>query len=357
MVRKISMKRKHTNRRAKSKLAFRKTKKLVRKSQTRRRCRQIGGGGVHSKPSESIKKAEIDILLYATENDEPAIINRFEERFKQGTWNANSEVINSGETTPLLFYLVNNARSNPIIYHNLFRWLIEQGAAVDYVMCPDIMRITAYQSLMYTIVGNVIWVFMDVVQSICDNPAQGCIIYNSDGYVDVNKLYDLYNCIYTLVLLLSKNAIVLLVEIRSHTPLDVLNAIEITRIQTIIDEVSSLKLNENMDSMFPPAPKKSFVHVPTDEGLLEPLLPPPDITVTKEYVVPRLLLLFEPIKSLVDLARYKLVSGLTKNEDSLKEMVANVNTAAMTAVTNIIGLSPSTVSLPVSAPAAAASAD
>ena len=141
----------------------------------------------------------------------------------------------------------------------------------------------------------------------------------------------------------------MLVKIGEHTPLDVLNGIEITRIQTIIDEVSSLTLKENMDSMFPPAPEQSFFHVSTDEGLLVPPSPPPapDITRTKEYVVPRLLLLFEPINSLVDLARHNL--DPTKDAHSLEELVAKVKSAAMVAVTHINDLSPATVSLPVSA--------
>ena len=124
-MRKISMKRKHTNRLAKSKLAFRKTKKLVRKSQTRRR--QIGGGGCqsicqsmplpqrNSEPEEfdtllndteieePVTKEEIDTLLNDTEIDEPVVLERFKQWFEQGRLHANSQVITREETTSLLF--------------------------------------------------------------------------------------------------------------------------------------------------------------------------------------------------------------------------------------------------------------
>lgn len=341
MVRKISMKRKHKNRRTKSKLAFRKTKKLVRKNKTRRRRRQVGGGtgqskiGIENKP---ITKEDIDGLLNDPEITELEVIDFFEQWFTDKRLNENSEL----ERKSLLFYLVDSARSKSKliqnIYQNLFRWLIEKGANINYGMIPpaSITNITSYESLMYTIVGNVIWIFLDVVQSICHNPADGCDIYDSKRLVDVNKLYDLYNCIYTLVLLLSKGADVL-VKIRNHTPLDGLTSDVIARIQTIIDEVHSMNLPENMESLFPSPTPTSAKPIGTDGGLWVPPSPPPpppsDITRTKEYVVPRLLLLFEPIKSLLDLAIYNQTPD--KDKDLLTKKFDKVKRAAADSVTAI----------------------
>jgi hypothetical protein len=361
------MKRKHKNRRTKSKLAFRKTKKLVRKNQTRRRRRQLGGGGSGSSRllpgvlpgelnpyqrlpcdvSQPLTSEYIDSLLVNPCNDKPIpeedAIRRFEKLFQETQINENSTFDMNGETKSILFYLVDSARNTDIdyIYQKLFRWLIEKGADVNYALIPpaSITNIPPYVSLMYTIVGNVIWIFLDVVQSIYDNPVDGCDIYNSEGLVDVNKLYDLYNCIYTLVLLLSKGADVL-VKIRNHTPLDGLTSDVIVRIQTIIDVVRSMNLPENMESMFPspPPPPPSVEPIDTDGGLWVPPSPPPppppDITRTKEYVVPRLLLLLEPINSLLALAIYNQ-TPVNKDKDLLTKKFNEVKSAAVAAVTAI----------------------
>jgi hypothetical protein len=323
MVRKISMKRKHKNRRTKSKLAFRKTKKLVRKNQTRRRRRQVGGGGcaaskmLPDRPSP-YRKLSCDVSQTLTSeyiesllvNPEEEAIRRFEKLFEETQINENSTFDMNGDTKSILFYLVNSARSKPIpnIYQKLFRWLIEKGAEVNYVLIPpeSITYITPYVSLMYTIVGNVMDLMFNVTDSICDKPAGGCDIY------DVNKLYDLYNCIYTLVLLLSKDANVL-VKIRDYAPLDALNSVVIARIQSIICE------GRNLELWVPPPP------------------PPPDITRTKEYVVPRLLLLFEPINSLLALAHYNNEHPV-KDEVSLNIKFEEVKRVAVSAVTAINGL-------------------
>jgi len=353
-VRKISMKRKHTNRRAKSKLAFRKTKKLVRKSQTRRR--QIGGGGCqsimpfpqrNSEPEEiaeieePVTKEEIDTLLNDTEIEEPVVLDRFKQWFEQGRLHANSEVITrEEETTSLLFYVVSASKSKRIenIHHNLFRWLIKEGAEVNYRI-PSTFQSggTPYESLNYTIVGYAILLFSDVVQSICHDPVHGCMIYNSKGYVDENPLYDLYNCIYTLVLLLSNDANVL-VKIGQHTPLDVLNGLEITRILTIIGEVNGLVVN--METIFSPRFPPPRI-LGTEGGTWSP--PPPSRpTVTKEYIIPRLLVLFEPIESLIALAMYN--QEPKKGKRKLKELADTVKLAAMAAVTAINDLSPASAS-------------
>ena len=356
------MKRKHTNRRAKSKLAFRKTKKLVRKSQTRRR--QIGGGGCQSMPlpqrnsepeemdtllnhteiEEPVTKEEIDTLLNDTEIEEPVVIDRFKQWFEQGRLHANSEVITrEEETTSLLFYVLSASKSKRIenIHHNLFRWLIKEGAEVNYRI-PSTFQSggTPYESLNYTIVGYAILIFSDVVQSICHDPVQGCMIYNSKGYVDENPLYDLYNCIYTLVLLLSNDANVL-VKIGQHTPLDVLNGLEITRILTIIREVKELVVN--METIFPPRfPPPPPRILGTEGGTWSPPPPPPDNTVTKEYIIPRLLVLFEPIESLIAFAMYNQQPN--KGKRKLKELANTVKLAAMAAVTAINDLSPASAS-------------
>jgi len=355
MVRKISMKRKHKNRRTKSKLAFRKTKKLVRKNQTRRRRRQVGGGGCAAskwmgvpRRYQPLTSEYIDSLLVNPCDDKPIpeedVIRRFKQLFEETQINENSTFVMNGETKSLLFYLVDSARNMGIdyIYQKLFRWLIEKGANVNYALIPpaSMTNIPPYVSLMYTIVGNVMDLMFNVTDSICINPADGCDIYNSEGLVDVNKLYDLYNCIYTLVLLLSKGANVL-VKITDYAPLDALNSDVIARIQPIIDEVSSLTLKENMDSMFSSPTPSSVKPIGTDGGLWvhpsPPPPPPPDITRTKEYVVPRLLLLFEPIESLLALARYnneRPVNG----EVSLNRMFEEVKRAADDSVTAINGL-------------------
>jgi len=330
MARKISMKRKHKNRRTKSKLAFRKTKKLVRKNQTRRRRRQVGGGGSCSSgllpdvvPGERnpyqrlpcdvpqpLTSEYIDSLLVNRCDGKPIpeedAIRRFEQLFEETQINEKSTFVMNEERKSILFYLVDSARNTGIRYQKLFRWLIEKGADVNYFLIPPESRtnISRYESLMYTIVGNVMELMFDVIQSIC-NPADGCDIY------DVNKLYDLYNCIYTLVLLLSKDATVL-VKIIDFTPLDALT------IQTIIEKVRIM----NLELLVPPSPPPS---------------PPPDITRTKEYVVPRLLLLFEPIKSLLALARYNNEPPV-KDKASLNRLFAEVKHAAVTAVTAINGL-------------------
>jgi hypothetical protein len=290
----------------------------------------------------------IDSLLVNPCDDKPIpeedVIRRFKQLFEETQINENSTFVMNGETKSLLFYLVDSARNMGIdyIYQKLFRWLIEKGANVNYALIPpaSMTNIPPYVSLMYTIVGNVMDLMFNVTDSICINPADGCDIYNSEGLVDVNKLYDLYNCIYTLVLLLSKGANVL-VKITDYAPLDALNSDVIARIQPIIDEVSSLTLKENMDSMFSSPTPSSVKPIGTDGGLWvhpsPPPPPPPDITRTKEYVVPRLLLLFEPIESLLALARYnneRPVNG----EVSLNRMFEEVKRAADDSVTAINGL-------------------
>ena len=343
MVRKISMKRKHKNRRTKSKLAFRKTKKLVRKNQTRRRRRQVGGGGCASKGMgvlpgglapyrqlpcdvpQPLTSEYIDSLLVNQHDSKPIpeedAIRRFEKLFEETEINENSTFDMNGETKSILFYLVDSARNTDIDYRyqKLFRWLIEKGANVNYeLISPYICSTTTpYASLMYTIVGNVMLLMLDIMESMYDNDDKMFDIY------DENKLYKIYNCIYTLVLLLSKGANVL-VKIGNHTPLDGLTDKAIDMLQTTID-VRSMNLKDNMESLFPsPPPPSSSSRVPP---------PPPDITRTKEYVVPRLLLLFEPIASLLALAIYNQTPD--KDEVSLNRMFDEVKRAAVTAVTAI----------------------
>ena len=369
MVRKISMKRKHTNRRAKSKLAFRKTKKLVRKNQTRRRRRQVGGGGSGSSRllpgvlpgglnpyrqlpcdvPQPLTSEYIDSLLVNPCDDIPIpeedAIRRFEKLFEETQINENSTFVMNGETKSLLFYLVDSARNVDIDYRyqKLFRWLIEKGANVNYVLkSPYITSNTPYVSLMYTIVGNVMVLMLDVIQSMYDNVDKIFDMY------DVNKLYKIYNCIYTLVLLLSKGADVL-VQIANHSPLDGLTSEAIAIIQTTID-VSSMSLPDNMESLFPSPPPTSVKPIVTDGGLwVPPPSPPPplDITRTKEYIIPRLLFLFEPINSLLVLARYN--QTLDKDENLLKRMFDDVKRAAVAAVTAINDLKCASVK-PTTAP-------
>jgi len=341
MVRKISMKRKHKNRRTKSKLAFRKTKKLVRKNQTRRRRRQVGGGGCAAskwmgvfRRYQPLTSEYIDSLLVNPCDDKPIpeedVICRFKQLFEETQINENSTFVMNGETKSLLFYLVDSARNMGIDYRyqKLFRWLIEKGADVNYTLIsPYISTTTPYESLMYTIVGNVMVLMLDVMESMYVNDM-------FDMY-DENKLYKIYNCIYTLVLLLSKGANVL-VKIGNHTPLDGLHSKAIEMLQAIID-VRSMNLEDNMESLFPSPPPPSVEPIVTDEGLWVPPSPPPppppDITRTREYVVPRLLLLLEPINSLLALANYNQTH--VKDEVSLNIRFEEVKSVAAHSVTAI----------------------
>jgi hypothetical protein len=267
----------------------------------------------------------IDSLLVNQHDSKPIpeedAIRRFEKLFEETEINENSTFDMNGETKSILFYLVDSARNTDIDYRyqKLFRWLIEKGANVNYeLISPYICSTTTpYASLMYTIVGNVMLLMLDVMESMYDNDDKMFDIY------DENKLYKIYNCIYTLVLLLSKGANVL-VKIGNHTPLDGLTDKAIDMLQTTID-VRSMNLKDNMESLFPsPPPPSSSSRVPP---------PPPDITRTKEYVVPRLLLLFEPIASLLALAIYNQTPD--KDEVSLNRMFDEVKRAAVTAVTAI----------------------
>jgi hypothetical protein len=267
----------------------------------------------------------IDSLLVNQHDSKPIpeedAIRRFEKLFEETEINENSTFDMNGETKSILFYLVDSARNTDIDYRyqKLFRWLIEKGANVNYeLISPYICSTTTpYASLMYTIVGNVMLLMLDIMESMYDNDDKMFDIY------DENKLYKIYNCIYTLVLLLSKGANVL-VKIGNHTPLDGLTDKAIDMLQTTID-VRSMNLKDNMESLFPsPPPPSSSSRVPP---------PPPDITRTKEYVVPRLLLLFEPIASLLALAIYNQTPD--KDEVSLNRMFDEVKRAAVTAVTAI----------------------
>lgn len=117
----------------------------------------------------------------------------------------------------LLSYLISATFKNEfgcdVTYHKLIRWVIERGANVNYI--NQIARSANTDANSFTIVSEAIELLFKTAP-----------VTFADGEMDVDVLYEFYNCLYNTVLLLSKEAnLKVKIRIRGEadkTPLSIL---------------------------------------------------------------------------------------------------------------------------------------
>ncbi len=346
----MSIKHKYRNRRTKRKHGARMTKKFKRHNQ--KHNRQKGGGVGCSRPSlgsvlpqytRSNPLWKFDIvskkIIYEKERSSWGINNKWvtdnikdiitnmetEEEviqvLEEVKFNVNTDydmnTFRPDLRLSLLSYLISATFKNEfgcdVTYHKLIRWVIERGANVNYTNM--IARSANADANEFTIVSEAIELLFKTAP-----------VTFADGEMDVDVLYEFYNCLYNTVLLLSKGAN-LKVKIRIRGEADK------TPLSILIDELKiSGQLFKNVGIQYrvlfgDDITREKLLRVMTERSKAE--YRSEDKIRDIERVISDLGLLLGPFDMLLELELNADIQKLTELQQSCQQAIQTINPTSL----------------------------